>query len=61
MSVEEFEQLYDNVKEAEETLDREREIFGEVLDKDDLMDELNKLGEDDVDMAQLENIGVADH
>ena len=48
VTVDEFEQLYDNVKDAEENLEREREIFGEVLDKDALMDELNALDVDDI-------------
>ena len=32
VSVEEFEQMYDNIQDANEIADRERELFGEVLD-----------------------------
>ena len=56
VTVDEFEELYDNVKDAEENLDREREIFGEVLDKDALMDELNALDVDDI--GDLQGISV---
>ena len=42
-SLEDFEEMYDRIQEQEAIKDRERELFGQVLNEDELQDELDKL------------------
>ena len=42
-SLEDFEEMYDRIQEQEAIKERERELFGQVLNDDELQDELDKL------------------
>ena len=43
VSVEEFEEIYDNLQEAQAIQDREIELFGAAFNTDELEDELNAM------------------
>ena len=43
MSLEDFEKIYDDFADIEAQKEQEREFFGEILNDDDLMAELDEL------------------
>ena len=43
MSLEDFEKIYDDFADSEAQKEQEREFFGEILNDDDLMAELDEL------------------
>ena len=43
VSAEDFQEIYEGVQEQQEIMDKEREMFGEMLDQDQLLSELEQL------------------